>query len=92
MSEAEVRISLVDPGRGEVSKDVEMAGEEDAEIVEVQDTQAGNGEIDEVEEADKSSVQPTFLELVLVFHQLDIPLTRAQSPQISHHRAACWAR
>ena len=68
MSEAEVRISLADTGRGEVSKDVEMAGEEDAEVVEVQDTQARNGEVDEVEEADKSSVQPTFLEFVLVIH------------------------
>ena len=67
MSEAEVRISLGDTGRGEASKDVEMGGEEDADIVEVQDTQAGNGEVDEVEEADKSSVQPTFLEFVLVF-------------------------
>ena len=79
MSEAEVRVRLGDIDRGEVSKDVEMAGEGEADIVEVQDTQAGNGEVDQVEEAEKSSVQPTFLEFVLVMHCVNTQLTRAQS-------------
>ena len=73
MAEAEVRIGRIGIVADEAVKDVDMAGGEDADIVEVQDTQPAEDEVadvEEVEDDEKAPARQTFLESVLSCLQL----------------------